>query len=98
MVNDEGMVALYGGIAQRNRTLFAVLQVNRIIKRPVTDRNLISERSAVKGEFLLRQAYLPNGSNGSEDLWTHNRSLPSEQRRNTNVLSTITSSPLLFVK
>lgn len=52
MVNDEGMVALYGGIAQRNRTLFEVLQVNRIIKRPVTDRNLISERSAVKGEFL----------------------------------------------
>ena len=46
----------------------------------------------------LQRVYLPDGSNGNDDLWTHNRSLPSEPRRNTNVLSTITSSPLLFVK
>ena len=38
------------------------------------------------------------GSNGSADLCAHSRSLPSLHRRNTNVLSTMTSSPLAFVK
>ena len=27
----------------------------------------------------LNRVYLPTGSNGNDDLWTHNRSLQSEQ-------------------
>ncbi len=62
------------------------------------------------GDLTVRRSLLPRsdcsrnqlgylaGSNGNEDLWTHNRSLPSAPFRNTNVLSTMTSSFLAFVR